>query len=63
MTNNVSTAKEVNYFHVDSKLDSGFGLLRIFDLLGMHLLLVAQRPDVLVLTLVEKDNLISNSEA
>ena len=38
-----STTKEVNYFNIDSKLDSGFELLKAIDLLGMHLLLVAQR--------------------
>ena len=39
----VSTVKVGNYFYVDSKLDSGFELLKVIDLLGMHLLLVAQR--------------------
>ncbi|MCK0515380.1 hypothetical protein MXE38_11095 [Anaerobiospirillum sp. NML120448] len=37
------TSKEVNYFNIDSKLDSGLQVLKIIDLLGMHLLLVAQR--------------------
>ena len=37
------TSKEVNYFKIDSKLDSGLQVLKIIDLLGMHLLLVAQR--------------------
>ena len=62
LANNASTAKEVNYFHVDSKLDSGFGLLRIFDLLGMHLLLVAQRRMYLSERFI-KDDLISNYKA
>ena len=39
----VSTVKVGNYFYLDSKLDSGFELLKVIDLLGMHLLLVAQR--------------------
>ena len=39
----VSTVKVGNYFYIDSKLDSGFELLKVIDLLGMHLLLVAQR--------------------
>ena len=54
-----STAKEFNYFHIDSKLDSGFGLLRVFDLLGMHLLLVAQRRKYLF-ECYRKDDLRSN---
>ena len=57
-----STAKEVNYFHIDSKLDSGFGMLRVFDLLGMHLLLVAQRRKYLF-DCYRRDDLRSNYKA
>ena len=38
-----STVKEGNYFYIDNELDSGCKLLKVIDLLGMHLLLVAQR--------------------
>ena len=57
-----ATAKKVNYFHIDSKLDSGFGMLRVFDLLGMHLLLVAQRRKYLF-DCYHKDDLRSNYKA
>ena len=38
-----AASQGINYFNSYSKLDSGFGLLQVIDLLGMHLLLVAQR--------------------
>ena len=62
LASEASTAKEVNYFHIDSKLDSGFGMLRVFDLLGMHLLLVAQRRKYLF-ECYRKDDLRSNYKA
>ena len=40
---NAADTQGINYFNSYSKLDSGFGLLQVIDLLGMHLLLVAQR--------------------
>ena len=62
LASKTSTAKEVNYFHIDSKLDSGFGMLRVFDLLGMHLLLVAHRRKYLF-ECYHKDDLRSNYKA
>ena len=62
LASEASTAKKVNYFHIDSKLDSGFGMLRVFDLLGMHLLLVAQRRKYLF-DCYHKDDLRSNYKA
>ena len=62
LANQAAPAKEVNYFHIDSKLDAGYGILRVFDLLGMHLLLVAQRRQYLF-SLYGKDDLRSNYKA
>ena len=54
-----SNPKMINYFHIDSKLDSGLGLLKVIDLLGMHLLLVAQRRQYMF-DIFRKDDLRSN---
>ena len=57
-----SKSKEINYFHVDGELDSGFGLLKVIDLLGMHLLLVAQRRQY-IFERTRYDDLRSNYKA
>ena len=57
-----SKSKEINYFHIDGELDSGFGLLKVIDLLGMHLLLVAQRRQY-IFERTRYDDLRSNYKA
>ena len=56
------TSKKINYFNIDSNLDSGFGLLKVIDLLGMNLLLVAQRRQYLF-NCFRCDDLRSNYKA
>ena len=55
-------SQKINYFQIDSRLDYGFGLLKLIDLLGMNLLLVAQRRQYLFKCL-RNDDLRSNFEA
>ena len=55
-------AKGINYFDSDAQLETCFGLLKVIDLLGMHLLLVAQRRQYLF-QCYRYDDLRSNYEA
>ena len=57
-----SKSKGINYFHIEGELDSGFGLLKVIDLLGMHLLLVAQRRQY-IFERTRYDDLRSNYKA
>ncbi|MCK0515186.1 hypothetical protein MXE38_10100 [Anaerobiospirillum sp. NML120448] len=55
-------SQKINYFQIDSRFDYGFGLLKVIDLLGMNLLLVAQRRHYLFKCL-RNDDVRSNFKA
>ncbi len=55
-------SQKINYFQIDSRFDYGFGLLKVIDLLGMNLLLVAQRRQYLFKSL-RNDDVRSNFKA
>ena len=55
-------SQKINYFQIDSRFDYGFGLLKLIDLLGMNLLLVAQRRQYLFKCL-RNDDVRSNFKA
>ena len=57
-----SKSQKINYFHINSELDSSFALLKIIDLLGIHLLLVALRREYLF-SCLGYDDLRSNYKA